>query len=723
MNRNPLLALARVLALTALSGALAAGALAQPLDALYAQARKSADAGERHAALATLETLRRSAPEHREAALLQLYLLTDTQQFERASQQAVALTKRRPHDAGAWLAAAYVWRHGADFARALGAYQRAGALEPGNRDALLGQVLVLRATSAPERALALAQSTAALVDAPLLDGLRQDVAAQLIRSARDTPGTPAERAERLARAERLLADIASPDAGVRADQLVLESVRGAHATVLARYEAQFEPASAPARATQAAAEAAAALRQPTRALALYETLLRADPRDTSAQRGRFYALADLGRYEEAQACADGLADYLARSGEVTGARSAQVLRAYARAWARQYETARRILERALERTPQDNELRAALGRVLAWGERPQAARAELERVLADDPQHLEARVALVGLAQQAESPALAQPGIDALAQELGEAHDALQALAREQRALLAPWVWAQWRTSLEHGADAHFAQLEAGSVPFGAHSLRVLAGLAQQRYSGPAGALAETRTSVGLQAGSQASGLRARVHRLSRDARTGGELVWSGALAPAWRLRVRASLNDDEVAAAARLAGVSAKRAGVELAWRPQSHWRAWGSLERSWLSDGNTGAAVSAGAARRFELAGARQWELAGSAGLSQAGLDTGPYFSPRRARWAEAQLRALGTLRLADGAHALNWQAGPLIGAFGQTGFASRAYAGAEAALAWEPTPTLSFTLKANAVRRPYDGHYVRQHGLTLGVFGRLP
>jgi tetratricopeptide (TPR) repeat protein len=714
---------ARSLALAALF-VLAAPGAARATDAdLYAQARERANAGQAHAALTALEAFRRVQPQHREAALLQLYLLTDTQQFEAARDAARALVQARPQDAGAWLAAAYAWRHGGDPARALGAYQRAGALEPDNRDAQLGQVLMLRATGASERALALAETTSAPLEAALLDGLRQDVAAQLIRTARDAPATPAERAERLARAERLLAAIRTPGPGVLADQLELESVRGAHAAVLARYGAQFEPASAPRWATRTAAASALALRQPARALALYEALLATDPRDTAAQQGRFHALADLGRFEEAQASADGLADYLARTGDAAAARSAQVLRAYARAWAGQYEAAQRILDQALARTPQDNELRSALAHVLAWAEMPVQARVQFERVLAEDPEHLDARTGMVALAQQAEALARAQTHIDALALELGETHESVRALRREQRALRAPWVWAQWRSSLERGADAQGLQMEAGSTAWGTHNLRLLAGLAYQRYAGPAGELVDTRTSVGVQAGTEAAGLRARVHRLSHDGRVGARLAWSGALDAAWQLELRASRGDDDVAAAARLAGVSATRVGVDLAYRPQLLWRAWGALERGWLSDGNATTNVSVGAARRWESVGARQWELAGSAGLSQAALDTVPYFSPRRAGWLETQVRVRGMTRVAEGTQTLTWRVGPLLGLFSQTDVALKPYAGADATLTWEATPTLSLGLKASSVYRPYDGQYVWQHSLTLSAFGRLP
>jgi hypothetical protein len=715
--------LVRSLALAVSLALVAPGATRAADIDLYAQARERANAGQAPAALVALEAFRRAQPQHREAALLQLYLLTDAQRFETAREAAQALVQARPRDAGAWLAAAYAWRHAGDPARALGAYQRAGALEPNNRDAQLGQVLMLRAIGASERALALAEATSAGQDAALLDGLRQDVAAQLIRTARDAPATPAERAERLARAERLLATIRNPGAGVRADQLELDSVRGAHAAVLARYDAQFEPASAPHWATRTAAASALAVHQPARALALYEALLAANPRDAAAQRGRFHALADLGRFEEAQASADGLADYLARAGELDAARSAQVLRAYARAWAGQYDAAQRILVQALARTPQDNELRSALAHVLAWAELPAQARQQFERVLADDPEQLDARTGMVALAQQAEALAQAQVRIDALALELGEAHESVRTLRREQQGLRAPWVWAQWRSSLERDANAQDLQLEAGSTAWGAHNLRLLAGLAHQRYTGPAGELGDTRTSVGVQVGTDAAGRRARVHRLSHDGRTGVRLAWSGALGAAWRLELRASQGDDNVAAAARLAGVSATRVGVDLAYRSHPLWRAWGALERAWLSDGNATAGASVGAVRRWERAGARQWELAASAGVSQATLDAVPYFSPRRAGWLETQARVRAVTRVAEGAQALTWRVGPLLGVFEQTGAALKPYAGADAALTWEATPALSLGLKASSVYRPYDGHYVWQHSLALTAFGRLP
>jgi len=701
----------------------AGAALAQAGEDLYTQAQRQSQAGDARAALASLERLRAEQPAHRDAALLQVYLLADTQAFEAAGARAERLVRERPDDAGAWLAAAYAWRHGGDAARALGAYQRAAELEPTNHDARIGQVLMLRATGAAEQALALALQTPGELPAGVLDGLRQDAAAYLIRDARDAPGTPAERSARFERAETLLRSIANPGPGVQADLVALAAARGEPARALAQYDAAFEAQTAPRWATQAAASSCLALRQPARALQMFEALLAADPRDAAAQRGRFYALADLGRFEDAQQSADGLAGYLARAGDVAGARSAQVLRAYARAWAGEYASGRRILDDALRQAPQDNELQAALARVLAWAQLPAQARAQFERVLAADPEHADARTGLAALAQQTEDLAESRQRVNELVAALGETESSVRELVRAQRALEGPWVWSEWRNTTERGADMQGLQLEAGSGVLGAHNLRLLAGVARNRYAGSAGTFAETRSSVGMQAGTHASGVRVRVHRFSRDARTAAEVAWSGDVTPAWRLEARLATGSDAVAAAARLAGVSATTFGLDVRYRADVAWQAWGSAQYSHLSDGNVATQASAGGSRTWDAGGGRRWELAASAGAGRARADPVAYFNPRQSWWVEVQPAAAGQSRVSHGTQSMSWRAGPLAGLYGQYGQRVLPYLGASAELSWDVHRAVSLGLNASSVRRPYDGVYVVQHSLALSVFARLP
>lgn len=698
---------------------------ASNVEALYREALELRESGDAAAALSRFETVVRAAPEHRNATLALVYLLTDSARFDEAQLLAAGWTQRNPQDAGGWLAAAYAWRHGGDAGRALNAYQHAGDLEPTNTDARVGKILMLRATGAAQPALLLALRHPTGLPAGLLDELRQDVAAYLIRMARDASGTPAERAARLTEAERLLGAIEEPTPGVQADRVALFEARGAYAQAAARFDEWFPAAAAaPAWGTYAAASSLLALQRPLQALTLFETLLRADPRDVQAQRGRFHALSDLGRFEEAQVVADGLAAFLRRSGDVDAARDAHVLRAYARAWGGQLLAARTILEDEIAADPTSAKLNAALGWVLAWSELPAAAQTHFDAALTLDAQYLDARIGQVALLQHQDDVTQAAQALAELEGALGSESAALARLTQDQQRLAAPWVWARAATELERDADSRTFELEAGSAPMGAHNVQLQAGIARRAYEGPSGVWAETRTRAGVQFGTDRSRLRLSAHRLSETSETGFRLAWDGQLAPDWKAAARLTTHDDAVAVGARLARVSATSSAAELTWRADARRAAWASVGHQRFSDDNAVTSLSAGVRWLQELGAPRTVRWSVSTGVSAARTDAVPYFSPRAAWWLQVQPEFATSVRVgAEETTAVRWTLEPLVGLYGQRGFGFKPYLGLAAGLSWDFSKTASLGLHASSVRRPYDGQYELQHALALTLFLRLP
>jgi tetratricopeptide (TPR) repeat protein len=699
------------------------GAHAVTVEALYRQALELRESGESLAALERLEAAARQAPEHRGIALARIYLLTDATHFSPAQALAQQWVEHHPMDAGGWLASAYAWRHGGDAARALDAYQRAATLEPSNADAWVGQVLMLRATGAVWPALELASERRAKLPPGTMDALHQDAAAQLIRMARNAAGAANERKAQLARAEQLLDAIAEPSAGVRADRITLLETRGDYEQALARFDEWFSDlASAPRWATHAAASSALALNKPARALALFDALLHSDPRDTAAQRGRFHALADLGRYEDAQQVADGLAAFLHRSGEVGAARDAQVLRAYARAWAGQLDSARQILEDALATNTTSAQLNAALGWVLAWSELPQAAQTRFAAALALEPDYLEARIGEVALLQQQEDVAQAANKLAALQEAVGAENTALVRLVRPQEVLSSPWVWASITSEREHNADSRTLELEAGSAPIGAHNLQLQAGVAQRHYDGRFGELTESRVRVGVQLGDAASRVRLAAHHIPRSATTGFRLGWDGELSTNFNGSVKLTTKDDEVAAGARLSDITATALETSLQWRENTRRSAWANTRLARLSDANRAATVSGGVRLVQEFVGTRlQWNA--SAGATRNALQDVPYFSPRKAWWVELEPALTGSIHPGAGGTLLRWELRPLLGAYAQQGFGIKPYAGLTLGLKVDLNPRVSLGFQVSSMRRPYDGAYETQHRVGATLFVRLP
>lgn len=262
---------------------------------LLARARAAASAKNTQAVLQRLDEIERRQPAHRDAGIMQLYALTDAQEFERATARAGFLTGRHPRDAGMWLAAAYAWRHAGKAEQALNAYRAASRFEPNNADAFTGQWLMLRATGRVEDALALAVRppvASAAVAPAQLDDLRLDAAASLIRRALQQPEGSAQRLQVLAEAQRLLDALRQPGERARADRLVLDSARGDHERVVQHFEQWFgTDAQPPDWATRTAAFSYFRLGDDARALALFERLLDSDPHDEAALRGRRIVLS------------------------------------------------------------------------------------------------------------------------------------------------------------------------------------------------------------------------------------------------------------------------------------------------------------------------------------------------------------------------------------------------------------------------------------------------
>ena len=107
--------------------------------------------------------------------------LADAGRIDEA-RASLAAAPRNPDDESLLaLTEAYVYERAGRYMEALGRYQRALELDPGNRDALRGKALVLRSSLLPQQALTIARSHPGLLSEEEIEQLEADEAALRLR--------------------------------------------------------------------------------------------------------------------------------------------------------------------------------------------------------------------------------------------------------------------------------------------------------------------------------------------------------------------------------------------------------------------------------------------------------------------------------------------------------------------------------------------------------------
>lgn len=270
-------------------------------------------------------------------------ILADQRKTEEARSVLEPLAATSPDDAEVWLALGYAALRGNNRAGAVRAYKEALRLQPENREAMKAMAAALAA-----------QERTSLE-------IRADQAAKLIRQGRDLkprdPRRPFEVTDKaIARLNQLLAEVrasSNPDKGLiirlRRDRaLALRNqerwIDAVHAVEALRADGD----AIPPYVREAEADSLLALRRPKEARRGYEEVLRAHPGLPNAQIGRFFALVEEEKFEEAFEQID----------QVTGA---EALRARARSFADMHDAAWEMMLPLVERSPADAELRWVLG--------------------------------------------------------------------------------------------------------------------------------------------------------------------------------------------------------------------------------------------------------------------------------------------------------------------------------------------------------------------------
>lgn len=707
-----------------LAGASLAHAANDPPGSRQLQAAQAqAERGDRASALKLLAQALATNPQLRSARLLQLYLLTDSARFDEGRAAAEQITSLYPKDAGAWLAAAYAFRHGGDVTRALVAYRTAAQLEPGNSDAFLGQVLMLSQAGAVDAALQLAQSRPQQVPTEVMNQLKQDQAAVLLRMAR-AGGSLAERKGRIDRAMDLLGQIDQRSAGVRADQLVAMHLQGQHAQVVAAYDRDFDVQSAPFWATDTAAASLMELGQPARAKALFEALLQKNPNNFDWQAGLFYALSDLGEFAQARTLADRMVEQSA-AGAPTADRieDALVLQIFSRAWAGDTKGALFLGEAASRRFPESAQILDANAWVRLWAGDRAGARLAFEHLLRKHPGHFDGQLGLIALDQGQERLPEANRKLEQLIETTGEIVPRLSRAQRTQRELEGAWVWAQASFVREQLARGHRLDLEAASPLLGGRNVRVLGSVTHMGNERAGTSLNQTYVGAGVMLGDADSRVTIKAHTpVLGSGHTGASLGWSGTVTDRVSAQARISKNDLDLPVTARAAGVRGDSAEAGVTWQGAGV-AAGSNLKLTKFSDDNRSTSLSAWGRQDFALTPGLTLQGMARLGVSQSSKQNVAYFSPRAAWWAEIEPKFNLLSRVQEGTSSVRWWAAPVAGLFGQEAHGIKPYGGVGLGMAYEVSRTTSVSVQASTTRRPYDGKYETRHEASANVFMRLP
>lgn len=270
-------------------------------------------------------------------------VLADQRRAKEAIELLAPLAEANPNDAEIWLALGYASMRAGDFAAARRNYSEALRLQPNNREA----------------ARAIADLRAASLR------LRADEAAALIRRGESyAPRDPRRRFDltdaALKRLDNLLREVRSspnPDREfilrLRRDQVKAIRNRERWAdTVAAAEKLRTDGDDLPMYVIEAEADALLALREPKKARALYETVIRSEPANRNPRVGRFFCLVEEENFEEAFREIDALA---AEDG------SFKVLAARARSFADMQSDAWQRLEPIVETATANGDLRRLRG--------------------------------------------------------------------------------------------------------------------------------------------------------------------------------------------------------------------------------------------------------------------------------------------------------------------------------------------------------------------------
>lgn len=307
------------------------------------------------------------------------------------------------------LTEAYVYERERRFLEALASYQRIVAMDPGNRDALRGEALMLRAVLLPRQALALERENPGILTADEVVHLEADVAAIQIRLGAQSYYPDSRRYEgtdlAITKVDELL-EREDIDPGMRLrlryDRIVALTNRKRSKTAIEEFEVlQAEQAQLPAYVLASTGRAYLDERRPEDARDVLERAIASEPNNFHIKFQLFFAYTDLREADLAVALAEDMLSSLPEINRIPGSRvvkgnedylRAAIMFGLARAYFDQLEYSQKYFEELLARAPHNSDIRHELANVYRWRGWLERSRSEYAQVLAMEPDLMSARI-------------------------------------------------------------------------------------------------------------------------------------------------------------------------------------------------------------------------------------------------------------------------------------------------------------------------------------------
>ncbi len=664
----------------------------------------------------------------------------DAENFFEARETIAAANEQQHGSLDLVLASAYVNERQGRLMRALADYQAALQIAPGNRVALRGKSLVLRAILLPKQALAVATEHPGILSGEEIVQLEADVVALRIRHGAQS-AYPDER--RHEGTDRALSEIevllARPDLEanmrkrLRYDRIVSLADRLRMGEAIADFEALAEDVhDTPAYVLEAAGRAYLYERKPERAREVLEIAGAREPNNLAVQFPLFFVYADLADHRRALALAESLLDRIPPVNQVKGSPIVKPSRDYlraaimaglARAYADQLADSQEYFETLLAEAPHNTDLRQELANVYRWRGWLNRSLSEYAQVLAVEPDLMSARVGRAHARLDSRDYVVVEHEVETLR----EHHSDLSAVKN---------LDARWRVHQKSELDLSGEVGESSGPTFGedqyrvdarwrsrpiAHRYRILLGTHDAFAEFPEGDARRRRLGAGLEYRYQRWLASAT---LSGD-RSGGRTGFRGSvdyrLNDFWSLGGSVDTNSDETPLRGARVGISSDMLAFRVEYARHESTGIAANFRLQDFSDGNAARSLYVAARHRLLTVPRYKLTLLGELFAEERDRDDVPYFSPLESiGWAAGLRNDWTMLKRYD--FALVHRLTGMAGRYDQSGFA----AGDTWSLDYELVADLSrrWSTRIGVRRRGnvYDGQKESSTFYLFGFRGRF-
>lgn len=281
-----------------------------PNYALTALAHAARDIGDTNKALLCYEALIQQNPEKVDYQVARALVLIDAKQYDQAHILLAQLKEKSANSIEVLNAEVYLGKQSNHFIQVLDASERLLALNPKNAEAASNMMLAANTLGASSKAAELMQQYGLSIDS--IQQIKANQAAAHVRWGEYDPINPAQpyietdkalkEYDALCQCDWFKLDLTKIELRrLVYDRMLALRNRNRNADVIAHYDALVKSGfEIPIYALNAAGDAYLALREPEKALAIYNTILTKEPDNNSALIDKFYTLIELEEFTQAK---------------------------------------------------------------------------------------------------------------------------------------------------------------------------------------------------------------------------------------------------------------------------------------------------------------------------------------------------------------------------------------------------------------------------------------